>query len=455
MVSRSEAEHTRPAPDTAQSLRGRLRRNRRWILPVLLMLGSTVAWIDRANLGVAAPSIQGELGISPSEMGYVLSTFAFVLIFMYPFSAWLTDRVGSPRMLYFWSTISWFVFTSAIALARGIVSLFTLRFLLAVGESPTPSAALKATSKWFPRQERGLAIGINEVGSEFGGAIALPLVAALIAGFGWRWSFVLTGLLAIPLALLWLWLYRDPERHPKLTKEEFAHIRDGGGDVGAASLKDPSATAAPKPVAWRTLLRYRTIWGLMAVMFCRTSVIFFFTTWYPTYLVEERGFSLLELGVFGAIPGLVAIVGDLAGGWFSDYLIRRGTDPTTARKLPIVIGLVLGAAIGFAGVADSAAASIALLAVSSAGVAFCTGALYSLPLEVAPSPGNAISISGLMRAGGLTGGFVTPIVVGYLYEYSGTFVLPLVAAGGLLVLTILLLLFMVGKAEPLRVKGAA
>lgn len=219
MGSQGDTEQSRAGAATPRSPRGRARKNIRWLLPIVLLVGTSIAWIDRANLSVAAPSIRDDLGISPSEMGYILGTFSFVLIFMHPLCAWLVDRIGSPRMLYFWSVLSWFVITSATALARGVVSLLTLRFLLAVGEAPNASCSLKATSKWFPKRERGLAIGTFEVGSEFGPAIAVPLVAALVAGFGWRWSFVLTGLLALPFALFWLWFYRDPEKHSKITNE--------------------------------------------------------------------------------------------------------------------------------------------------------------------------------------------------------------------------------------------
>lgn len=425
-------------------MRERLRRNIRWQLPPVLLLGAMIAWIDRSNLGVAAPFLQDDLDISPSTMGVVLGSYAFVLIFMHPLSAWLVDKIGDPRLLYFGSAIAWFVFTSATALARGAVSLFTLRFLLAVGEAPQASCALKATSQWFPRKERALAIGTYEVGSEFGGAIAVPLVTALIAGVGWRGSFAVTGLMGLVFAFFWLSFYRTPRKRSKVTEAELRHIEDGG-----AHATDKRARA----VRWLDLFRYRTVWGLIIVMFCRTSTIFFFITWYPTYLVEERGFSLLELGLYGAIPGLVAIVGDLLGGWFSDFLMRRGTSPTLARKAPIVGGLLVGTAIAPAAFASSSVTALALLSVASAGVAFCTGALYSLPLEVAPAPGNAVSLSGLMRAGGLVGGAVVPILIGFVYEAAGTFVVPLVLIGSILAVGVIVLLAVVGPAEPLPLKG--
>lgn len=438
------------APPGRRGLREKIRRNIRWQLPPVLLIGATVAWIDRSNLGVAAPFLSDDLDISPSTMGLVLGSYAFVLIFMHPLSAWLVDRVGSPRLLYFGSAVAWFVFTSATALARGAASLFTLRFLMAVGEAPQASCALKATSQWFPRRERALAIGTYEVGSEFGAAITVPLVTALIAAFGWRGSFVTTGLLGLMFAFFWLWFYRSPRRHRKVTAEELGHIEEGGAHVDA-DTSDPGVRQLA--VRWIDLFRYRTVWGLILVMFCRTSTIFFFITWYPTYLVEERGFSLLELGVYGAIPGLVAIVGDLLGGWFSDYLVRRGVSPTIARKVPIVGGLAAGTVIGLAALVPSAAFAFVLLSVSSAGVAFCTGALYSLPIEVAPSQRNAISLSGLMRAGGLIGGATVPVVIGFVYEATGSFVVPLGVVGGILALGIAVLLFVVGPAEPLPTKA--
>lgn len=427
-----------------EGFRAKLRRNVRWQLPPVLLLGAMIAWIDRSNLGVAAPFMQKDLDISPSTMGVVLGSYAFVLIFMHPFSAWLVDRIGDPRLLYFGSAIAWFVFTSATALARGAVSLFTLRFLMAVGEAPQASCALKATSQWFPRRERALAIGTYEVGSEFGAAITVPLVTALIAGLGWQGSFLVTGLFGLAFALFWLSFYRSPRKHKKVTEAELRHIEDGGAHEAGGN--------EPK-VRWLDLFRYRTVWGLLVVMFCRTSVVFFFITWYPTYLVDERGFSLLELGIYGAIPGLVAIAGDLLGGWFSDHLVRRGASATLARKLPILGGMLVATAITPAAFASSPATALVLLSVASAGVAFCTGALYSIPLEVAPAPGNAVSLSGLMRAGGLIGGAVTPVLIGFVYEAVGSFVPPLVIVGGILVVGVVVLLTVVGRVEQLPFKG--
>lgn len=432
-------------------VRSTLRRNIRWRLPIVLLVGAMIAWIDRSNLGVAAPFLQDDLDIPPSTMGLILGSYAFVLIFMHPVSGWLVDKLGSPRLLYFGSAIAWCIFTSATALVRGTASLFAVRIAMAVGEAPQASCALKATSHWFPRRERALAIGTYEVGSEFGAAISIPVVTALIAGFGWRGSFIATGLAGLLFAFFWLWFYRSPRQHPELTTAELRHIEEGGahGVTGSDPRHEQQA------VRWLDLFRYRTVWGLLVVMFCRTSTIFFFITWYPTYLVEERGFTLLELGLFGAVPGLVAIVGDLVGGWFSDHLIRRGVDPTIARKAPIAGGLLAGTAIAAAAFTSSPALAMVLLSISSAGVAFCTGALYSLPLEIAPTPGNAISLSGLMRAGGLVGGASVPAAIGFVYEASGSFVAPLVLMGGVLVIGVAVLVFVVGRVEPLPIGAAA
>lgn len=436
---------------TRPGIRTALRRNIRWRLPIVLLVGAMVAWIDRSNLGVAAPFLQDELDISPSTMGLILGSYAFVLIFMHPVSGWLVDKLGSPRLLYFGSAVAWCIFTSATALVRGAASLFAVRIAMAVGEAPQASCALKATSHWFPRRERALAIGTYEVGSEFGAAISIPVVTALIAGFGWRGSFIATGLAGLLFAFFWLWFYRSPRQHPKVSTEELRHIEDGGAHGVTGS--GPGHEGEQKAVRWLDLFRYRTVWGLLVVMFCRTSTIFFFITWYPSYLVEERGFTLLELGIFGAVPGLVAIVGDLLGGWLSDHLIRRGVDPTIARKVPIAAGLLAGTTIAAAALTSSPVLAMVLLSVSSAGVAFCTGALYSLPLEISPTPANAISLSGLMRAGGLIGGATVPAVIGFIYEASGSFVAPLVLMGGVLVIGVVALVFLVGRVEPLPIRS--
>jgi sugar phosphate permease len=243
------------------------------------------------------------------------------------------------------------------ALGRGFGSLFGLRLLLGVGESPAYPCNAKAVREWVPKQERGLATGIFDSGSRVGTALALPIVVVLIALVGWRGSFVLTGLLGVVWTAVWWLFYRRPQEHRLVSAEELAYIEAGQETV----QDDPAARTR---VRWIDLLRYRAVWGMVLGNFCIAFVIYWFVTWFPSYLVQGRGFDLPSLGLFGAIPALVAVPTGWFGGIAADALIRRGWDVTRARKTLIIGGLLLSTCIVLSLFTDSGAVAITLLSIS-------------------------------------------------------------------------------------------
>jgi ACS family D-galactonate transporter-like MFS transporter len=193
---------------------------------------------------------------------------------------------------------------------------------------------------------------------------------------------------------------------------------------------------------------------MMLGFFCLNFVIYFFITWFPTYLVKERGFTLLKLGIFGTIPALVAIPAGYAGGLVSDRLVRKGYSLTRARKIPIVCGMVLSSSIALAVVVPSAAWALGLLAISYASLTFAGASVWSLPADVAPSPGLVGSISGIQNFASNTAGICISTFVGVMLGKSGGFVLPLLVAGGFSLLGAFSYLFIVGDLEPLPLPGS-
>src|SRR3954447_1953526 len=334
----------------------RPRGNVRWIVVLLIFIGTSIVYIDRANLSAAAPDIQDEFGLSSTELGVVLSGFFWTYAVFQLISGWFVDRVGA-RTSYTVAALSWSVFTAATALGRGFASLLGLRLLLGIGESPAYPTNAKVVREWLPKQERGLATGIFDSGSRVGTALSLPIVVALIAVVGWRGSFVATGLLGVVWALVWFVFYRRPQEHRRLSAEERAYI-----EAGQEAVQEEVRTRTR--VRWIDLLKHRAAWGMVLGNFCIAFVIYWFYTGFPTYLVEGRGFDLPKLGLFGAIPALVAVPTGWLGGFCADALVRRGWSVTRARKTLIIGGLALSSCIVLSLATDSSALAIALLSVS-------------------------------------------------------------------------------------------
>ena len=412
----------------------------RWTMIFLCCLANSINYIDRANLAVAAPSMQRDLGLDPAMMGLVLSGFFWTYSVMQMPFGWFADRVG-PRISLALAVAWWSVFTALTAAARNVTTLMGCRLLLGVGEAGAYPSCTKVVANWFPRSERGLASSIFDSGSRIGSALSLPLVTWLIGAFSWQTSFVVTGALGIIWAVAWLLIYRDPERHGSVTAEQLRRLQ---AERGTATNQD--AVKIP----WISLFRYRTIWGMMIGFFCLNFVIYFFITWFPSYLVQARGFSLAQLGTLGVLPALVAIPGGWLGGFVSDALYRRGWSLTAARKVCLVGGMLMSSAITLSAFAPNIYVALMLFAVSYASLAFTAASIWSLPGDVAPSPAHVASIGGIQNFASNLAGIVTTTFTGVMLTItSGSFVVPLVVAGGFCLLGAAVYLFVVGKIEPL------
>jgi D-galactonate transporter len=439
-----------PAGRNQQTPRRRPRGNLRWAIVAACFLGVAINYLDRANLSIAMPDIVREFGISHTVEGLILGGFFWTYaLFQLPAGVFI-DRLGA-RVTYGFAVVWWSVFTALTAVATGAGSLFGFRLGLGVGESASYPASAKVVSKWFPKRERALATSIYDSGARFGSAVALPLVAFLVAWLGWRASFVITGALGVLWAIGWVAWYRDPRSKSGLDDEELEYIESGGAraDESEKTGEDKDAASALPTVRWRQLFGYRTVWGMMLGFFCLNFVIYFFITWFPTYLHDARGFSLLGTGFYGVIPAIVAILGGWLGGWVSDRIYDRTGDLNKARKVCLVGGMLFSSVIALAVVVPSAWAALALLSVCYASLTFAAASVWSLPADVAPTENQVASIGGIQNFASNLAGVGSPFFVGALYDATGSFVVPLVVVGCLGLLGALAYAFIVKRVEPL------
>ncbi|MDE1144501.1 MFS transporter [Paraburkholderia sp. SIMBA_009] len=418
----------------------------RWAMILMCFLANVINFVDRANLAIAAPSIRTDLGLDAVGMGLVLSAFFWTYAFLQLPAGWFIDKVGVRLALAF-AVGWWSVFTVATGAARGLAQLVGMRLMLGVGEAAAIPSFAKVAFNWFPRRERGLASSIFDSGSRVGSALSLPFVAWLISAVGWRGSFAVTGALGVVWALAWWFIYRDPERFRGIAPAQVAALLAERGVPNAPDA--PDAPDAPR-VRWVDLFRYRTVWGMMIGLFCLNFAIYFFITWFPSYLLQSRGFSLASLGTLGMLPALLAIPGGWLGGWVSDTLFKRGWSATAARKTCLVGGMIASSAIAFSALVQDVWLCLALFALSYAALSFAGANVWTLVGEVAPTPAHVASLGGIQNfAGNLAGIFITTFTGVMLTITRGSFVVPLVAAGVLCVVGALSYLFLVGKVEPL------
>jgi ACS family glucarate transporter-like MFS transporter len=333
----------------------------------------------------------------------------------------------------------WSLFTGLTAFAGSFGVLMGLRLGLGVGEAGAYPSSAKTVSRWFPLRERGRATSVYDSGARIGSAAATPVIAAIIAVWGWQAVFIIAFVLGALWTAGWWALYRHPETFGRVNAGELAVINeDRTVDSGAGG----------KPMPLGQLLRYRTVWAMMLGFFCVNFMVTFFLTWFPSYLVDERGFDLLKLGLFGAIPPIAAILGSWIGGLTGDYLLARGWSVTRARKTCLVTGMLLCSVISFAAVAPQAWQALTLMSISYAAAAFTIVTIWCLPTDVAPT-GTVASLGGTQNFFSNIGSSLSPIVIGALYGATGSFQAPLLLAGGMAIAGALIFGLMLRRVEPL------
>jgi MFS family permease len=397
----------------------RLRTVQRTALAMLVLSGA-VNTIDRAALAVANPLIRHDMGLSISEMGLLLSAFLWAYAFtQLPVGA-LIDRFG-PRRLLAAGLALWSTAQLLCGVVTSTTQFFAARILLGIGEAPQFPTGARVVRDWFNVRDRGFASGVFNSASTLGTGLAAPLLTGLMLLFGWRWMFIIMGLLGLLVAALWFALYRDP-RQIALTDDENRYRTEGD---------PPDRIQQVTFREWRALFRSRTMWGMILGYFGVIYQNWLFNAWMPGYLEIERHMSIAHTGLAAAIPYIFAVTGGLSGGWFADRLLRLGWTPIGSRRLPLCASM-LGAAvfIVIAAVVPSNAIAIGCLSV----VMFCstvaTTNAWALVSVVAPANCTA-SLGSLQNFGGYFGGALAPTVTGFIVQGTGSFVPALLVGAGM------------------------
>jgi sugar phosphate permease len=408
--------HRRLKPPVTGTL---LRASRvRHIVLAMTVAVYMITYMDRVVISTAAPVIRQELGFSLATMGWILASFRWAYaLFQIP-GGWLGDRIGPRRALTLIVTW-WSLFTSATALTWNASSMIVTRFVFGVGEAGAFPTATRSLSRWMLPGERGFAQGITHAGSRLGAAFTPPLVVLLIAHYGWRMPFYLFGLLGLVWAGAWFLYYRDtPEQHHGVNAKELELIRSKSGA--------PPRTRAVVP--WRRILSNRTLWFLSLMYFCYNYSLNTYLDWFPTYLKEFRGYSLTQMGIYASLPFLAGVIGDLAGGWVSDIVLRRTGDVCRSRRIVAVIGFLIGAlAILPATFTADPRICVVFSCLAFFGIEVTVSCSWAIPLDIGGD--CAGSVSSVMNMCGNIGGAISPTALAYLVKAYGWNAPFLVTAG--------------------------
>jgi ACS family hexuronate transporter-like MFS transporter len=411
----------------------------RWLILGLLFLSTVINYVDRQALSVLMPTLRTELGLSSADYGLITTVFLLAYTFaQVPVGMWI-DKIGT-RLGFSISVAGWSIAAMLHAFVVGPVSLIFARALLGVTEAGNWPAGTKAVASWFPQKRRAFAMAVFDGGSALGAVIAPPLVALLVLNYGWRASFVVTGVLGLIWLAGWLWLYHGPETHPKLSPAE-----------RETALQEAGLVKVTTPVfgePLRRIVRERQLWGLMFTRLLATPVWWFYVFWLPDYLSKGRGFSLKEIGFYGWIPYLTVDLGKMLGGAASDAMLARGVSATIARKSIMFLGAL--AMLGGLQVVHAASASVAItwVCLATFGFGMWSANILALHADIFPAETMATAMGSTLMAASLGGAVFTYGVgqavdrVGYQPVFWAVGVLPLAAC--------VALFFWLGRVERIR-----
>lgn len=415
---------------------------KRFFIMVLLFITVVINYLDRSNLSIAAPALTSELGIDAVHAGLIFSAFGWTYAAMQLPGGWLVDRVP-PRILYTVALALWSVATIFLGFVGSFVGLFVLRMAVGALEAPAYPINSRVVTAWFPEKERATAVGFYTSGQFVGLAFLTPILAWLQTSFGWHMVFVATGGVGVLWAVIWYMVYREPRDFKGVNEGEIDLIKEGGGLVDIQT----DAAKAKSGFSWSDLgivLSKRKLWGIYLGQFCLNSTLWFFLTWFPTYLVKYRGMDFIKSGLLASLPFLAAFVGVLCSGFFSDWLIRRGYTVGFARKLPIISGLLISTSIIGANYVESTPLVIAFLALAffGNGLASITWSLVSTlaPARLLGLTGGTFNLIGNLAA------IATPIVIGFLAS-GPSFAPAITYIAVLALLGALSYILLVGKVE--------
>jgi MFS transporter, ACS family, hexuronate transporter len=429
----SEKDH--PEMDSAPAIPASV-GHFRWIICTLLLFGVTKNYMDRQVLGVLKTTLQHDLHWN--EIDYSNLVFAFQAAYAVGMLVVgrLVDRLGT-RLGYALTMVFWSLASMAHAVAGSFLSFVFVRSALGLGEAGVFPASIKCVAEWFPKKERALATGIFNAGSN-AGAILTPLIVPWITiHWGWRSAFLMTGSLGFLWLIFWLLLYRRPQEHSRLSTSELEYI-----------TCDPQD--APAKMKWVQLIRYRQTWAFVLGKFMTDPIWWFLLFWIPDFLQRNHNLKLMQIGLPIMVIYVLADVGSVGGGWLSSWMIHRGRSVNFARKTAMLVCALSVVPIVFAYRIESLWGAVFVIGLAAAAHQGFSANIFTLSSDIFPTQAVA-SVVGIGGMAGAIGGMLMAKIVGYVLQWTGSYMIPFLIAGCAYLLALAMIHMLAPHLNPARI----
>lgn len=385
------------APATEESIAP---SRRRWIILVIIFCAIVLNYFDRQIVSILKPTLLKQFQIDDRGYATLVNVFTICYACMYPVAGWMVDRFGARRMMLI-GIVGWSTACIGAGLSPALGRFTFFRGMLGLAEPIAFPSQLQAVTVWFPGTLRATANSICVCSGTLGAIIAPPLVAWMTLKYGWKTPFLVPGVLGLIVAIAWIAVYREP---PVAVAKTPATSDDSSADERA--------------FAWASLLRTRSMWGILLGRFVSDPVWYFCLFWLPGYLQEKSGLSLAQIGMVGWIPFLVADIGGIGSAAWSDWMVARGRPPLQARKVMLVATALLAPTCILTTHFTHPAATLAIFSIVGA---VCLSWLFSLSVVIAEAfpRQNIGSVLGIAAGFGAAGAMIFNFYVGRMMATLG------------------------------------
>jgi ACS family hexuronate transporter-like MFS transporter len=413
--------------------------NYRWKIVFLLFFATTINYIDRQVIGILKPFIADDLGWGEADYGLIITAFQIAYAIGLLATGRFLDKFGT-RMGYVWAMIVWSIAGMAHALALGVRSFMIVRFILGLGESANFPAAVKSVAEWFPKKERAFATGLFNSGATVGAILAPVIVSAITITLGWRLAFIITGGLGFVWLIFWLLFYQHPSKQRRLMKAEFDHIHQDDGE-----------NELNKRMTWLRLFKYKQTGAICATRFISDWVWWFFLFWIPDYIAKTQHVNIKELVLPLIIIYGISSVGGIGGGWVSSQFLKSGRGIDFARKTTIFISAILVLPVMLVPHILNSWMVVFLIALATAGHQSWASNIFTIVSDIYPKKivGSMVGVCGFA---GAVGGALAASFVGFILQTTHSYFLILSVASSVYIVNWLIIIFIIPKIEPIRLK---
>jgi len=387
----------------------------RWTMCALLFFATVIAYVDRGVLAYLNPELKGIFHWNDSQYSYMTSAFSAAYAIGLVCAGRLTDRLGT-RLGFALAIVTWSFAAMSPGAATSVLTFAIAMFFLGLGEAANFPACIKTVAEWFPRRERALATGLFNSGANVG-AIIVPIIVVFLKELvGWRGTFVVTGASGFIWLVFWLWLYRKPEQHARLSGSELAHIQ--------SDCEDNSTTSVP----WMRIIPRRETWAFALAKALTDPVWWFYLFWLPGYLQSTFHLDIHTNRLPVVVCYAISTIGSVAGGWLPGLAMTGGRSLNTARKGSMLLCALLVLPVMLAPYTHNLWLVVGLIGLAMAAHQGWSANVFTLASDLFPKAAVG-SVTGFGGMVGAAAGVLFQLAVGQVVQWTHSYVPLFIVAG--------------------------